>query len=185
MEDRESGEPCHGFCDVVFRCPPVLSPPSFSGSWYVQLMALQSGHVSHGKKSPHLQSHSLPTMSSNKSSGYLVHMGGNHGVPLFPNMSIVIQGLCLKYFPGLYSCITQTPSLFRHSERKPFPYLFQLSEVIFIHWLYPFFLSFKTATMAQMFFLYGFWLFCFHPAYIMTSVIPMVHLCNQVDLLKI
>ena len=140
MEDRESGEPCCGFCDVVFRCPPVVSPPSFSGSWYVQLMALQSGHVSHGIKSPHLQSHSLSTMSSNKSSGYLVHMGGNHGVPLLPNMSIVSQGLCLKYFPGLYSCVTQTPSLFRHSKKKPFPCLFQLSEVIFIHWLYPSFI---------------------------------------------
>lgn len=49
VEDRESGEPCCGFCNVVLRSPPVLSPASFSGSWYVQLMALQSAHVSHGK----------------------------------------------------------------------------------------------------------------------------------------
>lgn len=72
----------------------------------------------------------------NAISRYLVHMGGNHGVPLLPNMSIVSRGLCLKYFPGLYSYITQTPSLFRHSEKKPFLCLFQLSEVIFIHWFY-------------------------------------------------
>lgn len=155
MEDRESGEPCCGFCDVVLGSSPVLSPASFSGSWCVQLRALQSGHVSLGKRAS-TSSHSLSAVSSNKSSGYLVHMGGNHRVPVLPSMSIVSHGLCLKYI--FQACIQMLPKhlLFLDTQKKSHSLFYSSCHKSSSCIDYILLLSFKAATVAQMFFSCGF-----------------------------
>lgn len=108
------------------------------------------------KKSLHLQSHSLSTVSSNKSSGYLVHMGGNHGVPVLPSTSIVSHGLCLKYI--FQACIQVLPKhlLFLDTQKKSHSLFYSSCQKSSSCIDYILLLSFKAATVAQMFFSCGF-----------------------------